>query len=463
MMDYSDRKPSGQGLTPFQIAALYVLLGSLWILLSDYLLFLFIPAPVSFMSLQTLKGWLYVLFTTGLLYLLVSRSMAAVRRSVAALKENEARYSSLMSNLSGMVYRCRNDEAWTMIFVSAGCLELTGYQPADLVENRVTAYAQLIHPEDREHVRQQVQQALAAKQPFKYVYRLVTLPDPGLGRVKADPGQLEQVILNLAVNARDAMPYGGALRLETTNTTLAEAKAGLEPGRYVLLAVSDTGVGMDAETQAHLFEPFFTTKEAGKGTGLGLATAYGIVKQSGGAIMVTSEPGQGATFKIYLPVVDEPARPVPAEPAPAEPAGGSETILLVEDEAMVRNLSARVLSGAGYNVLKVSSGPEALRLCQEYPDRIDLLLTDVVMPGMSGGQLAEKLTALRPDLKVLYMSGYTDSDIVQHGVLRPGTLLLNKPFTPQALAHKVREALDRRAGPGGEAGGFVPDQPAVIS
>ena len=268
---------------------------------------------------------------------------------------------------------------------------------------------------------------------------------PDLGMVKADPGQLEQVIVNLAVNARDAMPNGGRLTIETRNAELdasyVEEHAPVVAGPYVLLAVTDTGTGMDAETKSHVFEPFFTTKALGQGTGLGLATVYGIVKQSGGHVWVYSERGQGAAFKIYLPRVAETAAAAPRPTAPAS-LRGSETILLVEDDEAVRTLTRRLLAARGHTVLLASQGEEALRLAQRHEGRIHLLVTDVVMPGMSGRELADRILALLPGIKVLYLSGYTDDAIVRHGVLEPGVAFLQKPFSAEALARKVREVLD---------------------
>lgn len=271
--------------------------------------------------------------------------------------------------------------------------------------------------------------------------------NPQLRRVKADPGQIEQVLLNLAVNARDAMPQGGKLIIETTNVNLDESYArnhvSVQPGPYVMLAVSDTGCGMDKETQSHIFEPFFTTKESGKGTGLGLSTVYGIVKQSEGNIWVYSEPGKGTTFKIYLPRIIEPSEIVET-PVPAiESLRGSETILLVEDEETLRDLARQILEMAGYTVLVASNANEALLLNGQHQGRIHLLITDVVMPGLSGGELAQRLTALDHELKVLYMSGYTDDAIIHHGVLEEGIDFIQKPFTPDALTGKVREVLGK--------------------
>ncbi len=290
---------------------------------------------------------------------------------------------------------------------------------------------------------------------------LRTVLGPGLGQVKADPGQLEQVILNLAVNARDAMPHGGRFLIETANAELDKAFArhhpGAHPGRYVMLAVNDTGVGMDAETRAHIFEPFFTTKGPGSGTGLGLATVYGVVKQSGGYIWVDSEPGQGTMFKIYLPRVEDAAELVEPSPAPPELPRGSETILLVEDDEAVRHLAREILQMHGYTVLEARHRGEALRMAGDHAGPIHLMVTDVVMPGMSGRALAGLLGPLRPDMKVLYMSGYTDDAIVHHGVLDPGTAFLQKPFAADALARKVREVLDAPASRDSHTGvGAVP-------
>jgi two-component system cell cycle sensor histidine kinase/response regulator CckA len=275
---------------------------------------------------------------------------------------------------------------------------------------------------------------------------VLTLPAHDLGSVKADPGQIEQVIMNLALNARDAMPQGGSLTLETSNVTVDENYAlehhVVEPGRYVMLAVSDTGEGMSSETQARIFEPFYTTKEVGKGTGLGLSMVYGIVKQSGGYIWVYSEPGRGTTFKIYLPRVDEPAETVAAERRPEHIRRGTETVLLVEDDPQLRQLSSSVLSHCGYKVLVAASPEEGLALCNSNHNDIRLLVTDVVMPKMNGRQLAEQILKVCPKIRVLYISGYTNNAIVHYGVLDPGLWFLPKPYTLSALVAKVREVLD---------------------
>jgi PAS domain S-box-containing protein len=269
---------------------------------------------------------------------------------------------------------------------------------------------------------------------------------PDLGIVRADPGQIEQVLMNLVVNARDAMSEGGKLTIETCNIDLDEEYAAhhvsVKPGPYVRIAVTDTGCGMDEQTKAQLFEPFFTTKEKGKGTGLGLSTVYGIVKQSGGNIWVYSELGQGTTFKIYLPrelsarVTSSRLRAIP------EPAKGTETILLVEDEEAIRKVAKRSLEAAGYKVLTAGAGDEALLVSSQYAGKIHLVLTDMVMPRMSGKALAQELVKMRPTVKVLYMSGYADNAFVHHGVVDDGMQFIGKPFTGTELAHKVRNVLD---------------------
>lgn len=271
-----------------------------------------------------------------------------------------------------------------------------------------------------------------------------------LGNIKADPNQIEQVIMNLVINARDAMPSGGKLSIETANVYLdenyARHHASVIPGPYVMLAVSDSGTGIDEETQRHIFEPFFTTKALGKGTGLGLSTVYGIVKQSGGNIWVYSEIGKGTTFKIYLPRVDQAADHY--KPAAAcELPKGAETILLVEDADLVRKLAREVLESSGYRLLEASQAKIALQICQEHKERIHLLLTDVVMPEMSGRELANRLVSLHPEMSVLYMSGYTEDTIVHHGVLEEGINFIQKPFSPDALALKVRAVLELRINP----------------
>jgi len=278
---------------------------------------------------------------------------------------------------------------------------------------------------------------------------LVMVPGTDIGAVKADPGQIEQVIMNLAVNARDAMPHGGKLTIETDNVTLdanyARFHAPVKPGDYVMLAISDTGVGMDADTQAHIFEPFYTTKGL-KGTGLGLSTVYGIVKQSEGYIWLYSEAGKGTSFKIYLPRFSATGEALATQPALAaeadQPSPGHETILLVEDEENLRRLARQYLENQGYNVIDAPDGSNAIQISQAHKGPIHLLLTDVIMPGMNGRELANKVSPTRPEMRVLYMSGYTENHIGHNGTLDEGITLLQKPFTLPALKAKVREMLD---------------------
>jgi PAS domain S-box-containing protein len=268
---------------------------------------------------------------------------------------------------------------------------------------------------------------------------------PRLGRVRADAGQLEQVLLNLVVNARDAMPAGGRLLVETADVDVREsdvAEAGCPPGQYVMILVADTGCGMDAKTKERIFEPFFTTKEKGKGTGLGLATVYGILSQNNGYVTVESEPGQGSVFRVYLPRLAEPAGGEWAVPREAGRAAGGETILLVEDEGGVRRVIREMLERHGYHVLEAADGYAAEWTFRAHDAAIDLLITDVVMPEINGRELAALLTALRPGLKVLFISGYTDDAILQNRIINPGVSFLQKPFTPDTLARKVREVLD---------------------
>jgi len=276
---------------------------------------------------------------------------------------------------------------------------------------------------------------------------LHTATSDDLGRVKADPGQIDQIIMNLVVNARDAMPDGGKLTIETANIELSEdytrSHVGVKPGRYVMLAVSDTGCGMDAETQSRIFEPFYTTKGVGKGTGLGLSTVYGIVQQSDGHIEVYSEPGRGAAFKVYLPRIDTASERLSLAAPQAQPTRGTETILVVEDEEQVRYVIRQTLELSGYSVIEAPDGRRALELCEQPGFRIDLVVTDIVMPELGGPELVRRLERLEREWPVLYISGYTDRAIVHHGILSAGRAFLQKPFTPDALLRKVREVMDR--------------------
>jgi signal transduction histidine kinase len=273
---------------------------------------------------------------------------------------------------------------------------------------------------------------------------LVSVLAPDVGRVLADPSNVEQVVMNLVVNARDAMPTGGKLTIETGNVDLdgeyARQHLGSQPGPHVMLAVSDTGTGIAESTQTHIFEPFFTTKGVGKGTGLGLSTVFGIAQQSGGSVWLYSEPGKGTTFKVYFPRVEGTPDVTGSTPAPST-LRGTETILLVEDQEQVRTVAHGILRRHGYHVVVAQNAGEALLLCDTEPGEIHLLLTDVVMPAMSGAELAKRIAVMRPNTKVLCMSGYTDDSVVRHGVLESGVAFLQKPFTPDSLARKVRDVL----------------------
>jgi len=273
---------------------------------------------------------------------------------------------------------------------------------------------------------------------------LTTKLSPNLGHTRADAGQLEQVIMNLVVNAKDAMPAGGRIVIQTSEEELDAVRREhslIQPGSYILLSVSDTGAGMDKETQSRIFEPFFTTKEKGKGTGLGLSTVYGIVKQSGGYIFAHSESGSGTTFRIYLPKVLDPAGQPGVSKAPLVATGGSESVLLVEDEESVRELVRETLKTKGYSVMEAADGIQGMKIAESFEGKIDILITDVAMPGMGGHELAKRVTAARPGIKILFLSGYTEDAIIHEGVLDPGTAFLQKPFTLQALARKVRDVL----------------------
>jgi len=270
---------------------------------------------------------------------------------------------------------------------------------------------------------------------------MVSVLRPDIGLVRADVGQFEQVLMNLVVNARDAMPDGGKLTIETSNVDLTTPQVDLAPGPHVLLAVSDTGIGMDAQTQSHVFEPFFTTKEAGKGTGLGLATVYGIVKQCSGAITVYSEPGRGTTFRIYLPRVDQALEDMSTQPQSVGSLNGSENILIVEDDPEVRRLVCEILRSKGYQVLESTRGDEAIRIAGNFSGPLPLMIADVILPEMSGPDVVRKVKETRPGIRTIFISGYTDEAVLRHGMLEPGTAFLSKPFVPEDLARKVKEVL----------------------
>jgi nitrogen-specific signal transduction histidine kinase len=276
---------------------------------------------------------------------------------------------------------------------------------------------------------------------------LAFVPAPSLGSVKADLGQIEQVLMNLVLNARDAMPQGGKIEIKTANVALDDTCSNthqeVKPGPYVLLSFSDTGCGMDSKTMSRIFEPFYTTKPPGAGTGLGLSMVYGVIRQSGGYIWVYSEPAQGTTFKIYLPRIEETVTPSLGVASEKHFAGGSETVLLVEDEPAVRELTIELLESAGYRVLEAMNGAAAISISKEYGETIHALLTDVVLPEMSGTVLAIQIKELRPDVKVLYMSGYTGNLAARHGVLASGSAFIQKPFTKQSLLNDLRDVLDQ--------------------
>jgi len=517
------------------------------------------------------------------------------------LAETERQLATMLNNLPGFAYRCESGPGRSMWSISRGCISLTGYEPAELVETGSTAYTQIIHPEDRANIREEINAAIAENRPFRFEYRIrtkdgqpkfvweqgvairavdgeivalegivtdaterrhaeeqrlqmerqmraaqrmeavgrlaggvahdfnnlltvvqsyarfihdaaadnetmredaqmvleasaqaerltaqllafsrrqvqelkivelnkmvanldrmfrrligediefVTKLSPELGCVKVDVSQIEQVLLNLVVNARDAMAQGGKLIIETDNVDLDENYANFKhmqvpTGSYVMLSVTDNGPGMSEEVQSRIFEPFFSTKERGKGTGLGLSTVYGIVRQSHGYIWVYSELGHGTVFKVYLPRIDQQPNHHPLNDKAQDKLNGDETILLVEDNVMVRQAAGRILRKHGYEVLEAAHGGEALSLAEQYEKPIQLMVTDVIMPRMSGKELADKATRVHPEMQVIFMSGYTDDSIVQHGVLEENTVFLQKPFIAEALLNKVRDTLDR--------------------
>jgi two-component system cell cycle sensor histidine kinase/response regulator CckA len=374
-----------------------------------------------------------------------SQKLEAVGRLAGGVAHD---FNNLLTAIIGyaelLIGRANNE---TMVRQNAALIRKAGEQAATLTRQLLAfSRKQLLQPKviDLNHLVVDMEKLL--RRVIGERFDLRTISDAKNGRVKADPSQIEQVILNLGVNARDAMPTGGRLTIRTSNihldeTTAPQISASLRSGDYVVLAVTDTGDGMDEETKSRIFEPFFTTKGPGKGTGLGLATVYGIVRQSGGGISVESEIGKGSTFSIYLPQELAATDPIKHQSVPVEKSRDFETVLVVEDEDIVRALVCDVLSEQGYNVIWAANGAEALQLAKDTPAIIDLLVTDVIMPQMNGQELAVQLTALRPSMKVLFVSGYSDNDIGDHGVLDPNIDLLEKPFTPQALARKVRDIL----------------------
>jgi signal transduction histidine kinase/ActR/RegA family two-component response regulator len=375
--------------------------------------------------------------------LLQSQKMEAIGRLAGGIAHD---FNNLLTVIAGQTYMLRNQTGAGPVREGVERIESTAERAAELIRQLLAfSRKQVLQPGVLRLNAIVESMAPMLTRVIGEDVDLTTRLEPKLRHVKADPTQIEQVIMNLAVNARDAMPDGGQLTLETANVTVdspyKDQNPDVTPGAYVMLAVSDTGTGMDAETRRRLFEPFYTTKEPGKGTGLGLSTVYGIVKQSGGHIWVYSEPGHGATFKIYLPVVCESADVASVAP-PDDVPRGTETILLVEDEGEVRALVRQVLQERGYRVVEASSPREALRLASDTAAPIDLLLTDVIMPQMTGRALADLVTGDRPGTPVLFMSGYADSAVVEHGVLQAGRAYLQKPFTPMQLARVVRRVLD---------------------
>lgn len=401
----------------------------------------------------------------------VVRDITAHKRAEAELRESEAnlRQSQKMEAIGRLAGGVAHDfnNMLTAILSYAELLkmgsELSASAQADLAQivraaeraaaltRQLLAFSrqQLLQPAavDANEIVRGVSNLLQRLIGEDVVLRLSLTPD--ICRTFVDPGQLEQVLLNLVINARDAMPHGGTVTLETSDVSLEGPLAAhhgmLQPGRYVVLAVSDTGIGMTAEVQARIFEPFFTTKELGKGTGLGLSTVYGILRQSGGDITVYSEVGHGTTFKVYLPRHDGVTLASPQAPEELAKLRGTETLLLAEDEPLVRDAATQFLREFGYDVLVAANAAQALEMCRSRDGRVDLLVTDLIMPGMNGRELADRIAAEWPGVRRLFMSGYTDDVIFHHRVLEAGVAFLPKPFTPSTLARKVREVLDAPA------------------
>jgi PAS domain S-box-containing protein len=373
-----------------------------------------------------------------------AQKMEAIGRLAGSVAHDFNNVLSVILSLSSMVLG--DLKQIDPLRIDLESIKKAGERGADLTRQLLALSRQQVLSPRTVNINQSV---LEAERMLRRLLRedveLVSYCERGLSKVRVDPGQIDQIILNLAINARDAMPEGGKLTIETKNVELEASYTtehfGSTPGPHVMLAVSDTGIGMSRETQARIFEPFFTTKELGKGTGLGLSTVFGIVKQCDGNIWVYSEPGGGTTFRVYFPVFEGPdtIAPEAAEPTTLQ---GTETILLVEDQEDVRKVAQQILRRYGYHVIEARNAGEAWLSAERHPRTIHLLLTDVVMPQMSGRELAERLSRTRPELKVLYMSGYTENSVVQHGILDSGIAYLQKPILPESLARRVREVLD---------------------
>jgi two-component system cell cycle sensor histidine kinase/response regulator CckA len=468
-----------------RIAGIYAILGAGWILFSDGLVRLVVARPNEVPWLQTGKGWLFVLGTALMIYLLVHRRLATIDRrrtrheeSPAQRREGQrelerlecqlqaARLESIGQLAGGISHDFNN-----VLGAILGYCELllcqvdsAGSLRQDVIEiqkaaKRGSALAGqlLAFSRKRESLLSVLSLNDIVDELVDMLGRLVGTSvelkarlDPALGYVKADATKLGQVVMNLVVNARDAMPDGGTITIETANVELDEeyaaAHPSAKPGPHVMLAVSDTGFGMDEATQSRIFEPYFTTKGLGKGTGLGLSTVYNIVKDSSGNIWVYSTPGMGTTFRVYLPQVSEAGAPLVAREAPPELLGGRETILVVDDEEALRLLMSRGLERFGYSVLVAGDGKSALELAGGYEGPIHAMITDLMLPEMTGLDLAERVVESRPEMKVLYISGHGDLDVVRPGAFKPGMAFLQKPFTPSALVGKLRHALDTSAG-----------------
>ncbi|MGD8699053.1 MAG: ATP-binding protein [Gemmatimonadales bacterium] len=470
-----------------RIAGIYAILGAVWILFSDRLIRLIVARPDEVTWLQSGKGWLFVLGAALMIYLLVHRRLVSIDRlrkgheeSPAERREvprelerlecqlQAARLESIGQLAGGISHDFNNVLGAILGYCDLLLYQVDSASPLrqDVIEiqkaaKRGSALAGqlLAFSRKRESLLSVLSLNDIVDELVDMLCRLVGTSvelkarlDPALGYVKADATRLGQVVMNLVVNARDAMPDGGTITIETANVELDEeyaaAHPSAKPGPHVMLAVSDTGFGMDEATQSRIFEPYFTTKGPGKGTGLGLSTVYNIVKDSRGNIWVYSTPGRGTTFRVYLPQVSEAGAPLVAREAPAELPGGRETILVVDDEEALQLLMSRGLERSGYSVLVAGDGKSALELAGGYKGPIHAMITDLMLPEMTGLDLAERLVGSRPEMKVLYVSGHGDLDVVRPGAFRPGMAFLQKPFTPSALVGKLRHTLDTSAGDG---------------